>query len=152
MTIAAATLDRFEGDSFSPRIHELPDARGTGTRRGETTLGGWRIHEDPCGEWSDVRDYPTCSLHGAMNRVGVDPSFWRCLVEGCNVGCEYVEQDAVQEAEDILREEIEAVRFLEDHETPPPDPRNRHFLPPGARSASWGTHGELIDIEWKDGD
>jgi hypothetical protein len=40
--------------------------------------------------------YPWCSEHGAMNRVGgrtaeaaATGPVWRCLVEGCNVGCRY---------------------------------------------------------------
>lgn len=31
--------------------------------------------------------YPWCSEHGAMNRIG--NKVWRCLAEGCNVGCLY---------------------------------------------------------------
>lgn len=35
-----------------------------------------------------VGEYPACSEHGAMNRLGRDSQIWRCLVEGCNVGLE----------------------------------------------------------------
>lgn len=44
--------------------------------------------------------YPSCSLHGAMNRVSEKSDFWRCItavgtaangapVGLCNIGCEW---------------------------------------------------------------
>lgn len=53
-------------------------ARGAGERRGESGIATF-----PAG------DYPACSLHGAMNRLGRDRSIWRCLVDGCNTGAEW---------------------------------------------------------------
>lgn len=31
--------------------------------------------------------YPSCSRHGAMNRVSSDVAWYRCLEPGCNIGC-----------------------------------------------------------------
>lgn len=53
--------------------------RGAGERRGEVGLATF-----PAG------DYPACSKHGAMNCLGRERSIWRCLVEGCNAGAEWV--------------------------------------------------------------
>lgn len=61
----------------SPTLVPLEGARGAGERQGEFGLADF-----PAGT------YPSCSLHGAMNRVSVNNDLWRCLTEGCNVGCE----------------------------------------------------------------
>lgn len=60
-----------------PSLSPLEGARGAGERQGEFGLGDF-----PAGT------YPACSLHGAMNRVSTKNRLWRCLTEGCNVGCE----------------------------------------------------------------
>ena len=53
-------------------------SRGSGANRGEVGLGDFI-----------AGTYPACSRHGAMNRVGREPSIWRCLAEGCNAGAIY---------------------------------------------------------------
>ena len=31
--------------------------------------------------------YPSCSRHGAMQKVSRDADWWRCVEQGCNIGC-----------------------------------------------------------------
>ena len=60
-------------------------------RRTEILIDGSRASGEAAGEIRMrrmARDvYPACSRHGAMNRVG--NNVWRCLAEGCNIGCRY---------------------------------------------------------------
>lgn len=46
---------------------------------------GWAIF------WSEspIKYYPSCSNHGAMNKVSKDVELWRCL--SCNIGGEIVD-------------------------------------------------------------
>lgn len=67
-------------ESWQPiGVTELEGSRGAGVRRGEIGVADF-----PAGI------YPACSNHGAMNRVSKDKSYWRCMVEGCNAGAEWI--------------------------------------------------------------
>jgi len=37
-------------------------------------------------KWDNVGVYPSCKIHGAMNKVSPD-GIWRCVQLGCNNGC-----------------------------------------------------------------
>lgn len=69
----------------SSSLSKLEGRRGAGERAGEFGLATF-----PAGE------YPACSEHGALICVrgrsrseDGGTSLWRCLVEGCNIGCEW---------------------------------------------------------------
>lgn len=71
--MSAAAKFNWRSDASVTLLSE--GSRGSGERRGDPGLGDF-----------SAGVYPACSRHGAMNRVGVDPSLWRCLADGCNVG------------------------------------------------------------------
>lgn len=63
-------------------VQPLEGRRGSGRYAGAIGLASF-----PAGT------YPSCSHHGAMVCVkGATvevASYWRCLVEGCNIGCQW---------------------------------------------------------------
>ena len=62
----------------STRLTKLEGRRGSGEAAGEFGEATF-----PAGT------YPACSEHGAMNCVKRgEPSLWRCLADGCNIGAE----------------------------------------------------------------
>ncbi len=64
-------------DSFVIGGKEMKPLGNTIVKPGQGEAG-WALF--PAGE------YPSCSIHGAMNKVSRDAQLWRCLQ--CNIGIE----------------------------------------------------------------
>lgn len=71
----------------------LEGRRGSGENAGQVGLCAFPA----CPEWA----LPACSKHGAMNcvkRADTETgSYWRCLVEGCNIGAELIRDKKKEE-------------------------------------------------------
>jgi len=72
----------WEFEGWEERLRPLEGSRGSGVKAGKPGIG----------YFYRSGYYPACSKHGSMNCVkghGSDGSYWRCLVEGCNIGVKW---------------------------------------------------------------
>jgi hypothetical protein len=81
----------------SSDLSELEGRRGAGERAGSYGLADFQ-----------AGIYPACSEHGAMLCVrgaAAGESLWRCLVEGCNIGCVCPTRSIEQISKNVRSEE-----------------------------------------------